>query len=76
MVNVNQDLQLQWRVTLEDGEVLNWRRFQDAWAYAMPDADEGWIYLPKVTAVNRFVAGEKKICVAWKPQKQIFIEWF
>jgi hypothetical protein len=75
MVQVNQNHQLQWRVTLEDGEVVNWGRFQDAWAYAMPDAGHGWTYLLKAYAVARFSAGEKRICVAWKPNQQIFLEW-
>jgi hypothetical protein len=73
MVQVNQ---VQWRVTCEDGEVVNWLRFQDAWAYAMPDGGQGWSYLLKAFAVARFSAGEKKICVAWRQHQQIFLEWF
>jgi len=76
MVNVNQDHQLQWRVTCEDGQAFSLHRFQEAWAYAIPNANEGWIYLPKVTAIHRFMANEKKICVAWRPNQQIFLEWF
>ena len=75
MVSVNQALHLQWRVTLEDGEVVHWSRFHDAWAYAQPDADQGWFYLPKADAVQRFAQGEKKVRVAWRPNEEIFLEW-
>jgi len=76
MINVNQDHQLQWRVILEDGEAITWPRFHVAWAYSMPDAGHGWTYLAKADAVQRFLDGEQKIRVAWKQNKEIYLEYF
>jgi hypothetical protein len=70
-----QQQQQQWRVTWYDGERIVWSRFEVAWAYAMPDAGNGWTYLPKASAIQRFAAGEQKIPVAWKNNRVIYLEW-
>jgi hypothetical protein len=70
-----QQQQIQWRVTLEDAEQVVWPRFEVAWAYAMPDAGQGWTYLPKADALQLFVEGQKKVCVAWKLNKEIYLEY-
>jgi len=63
----------QWRTTwYEDGEEPFeeiWRRFSDAFADAIPYADDvGWEYLPKRSVRDRFANGENHIQVSWNPQ--------
>ena len=63
----------QWRTTwYEDGEEPFeeiWSRFSDAFADAIPYADDvGWEYLPKRTVRDRFANGENHIQVSWNPQ--------
>ena len=70
----------QWRVILPD-ETISWSRFADAWAYAQPDADEGWLYLSRATTIARLANNENRIVVAWRPRldepdEQIVLEWF
>ena len=64
-----------WRVVLPDESII-WPRFEPAWLYAMPDAGEGWFYLPKAAAVQQFITGQRRVCVAWRPNEQIYLEWF
>jgi len=66
---------LQWRVTWYDGERIVKNRFIEAWLYSRPDANTGWTYLPKASALQRFASGERKIPVAWKNNRAIYLEW-
>ena len=70
-----QQPQYQWCVTWYDGDRIIRDRFIDAWCYAMPQPNCGWTYLPKASAQQRFAAGERKIPVAWKNNKAIYLEW-
>jgi hypothetical protein len=77
MIDQPQILQehLQWCVTWYDGDRIIKDRFIDAWCYSRPNAGSGWTYLPKASALQRFAAGERKIPVAWKNNRAIYLEW-